>query len=216
MSGERSPFGYNLMRVMVLEKIKKALGLDSVDKLFYGAAPLKEDTSEFFASLTMPITSIFGLTETSGAITYQEFPNIKFNQNGKPLPGTEIKIYNPENDGTGEICIKGRNVFMGYLGREQENLDAFDVEGFFHTGDIGYICDDGRLQITGRIKDIIITAGGDNVHPISIEHHLKSICPFISYCVLVGDERKYLSVLLTLKVRHDKIGKATEDLDPNV
>ena len=70
MSGERSPFGYNLTRVMVLDKIKKELGLNKIDKLFYGAAPLKEDTSNFFASLTMPITSIFGLTETSGAVTY--------------------------------------------------------------------------------------------------------------------------------------------------
>ena len=126
MSGERSPFGYNLARVAVLDKIKKSLGLDRIDKLFYGAAPLKDDTSEFFASLNMPITSIFGLTETSGAVTYQEFPNIKFNQNGKALPGTEIKIFNPQVDGTGEICIKGRNVFMGYLKRETENLEAFD------------------------------------------------------------------------------------------
>ena len=79
MKGERSPFGYNLSRVLVLDKIKKELGLDRIDKLFYGAAPLKDDTSEFFASLNMPITSLFGLTETSGAVTYQEFPNISFN-----------------------------------------------------------------------------------------------------------------------------------------
>ena len=70
MSGERSPFGYNLSRVMVLDKVKKSLGLDRIDKLFYGAAALKDDTSEFFASLNMPITSIFGLSETSGAMTY--------------------------------------------------------------------------------------------------------------------------------------------------
>jgi long-subunit acyl-CoA synthetase (AMP-forming) len=88
MSGDRSPFGYNLARVLVLDKIKKALGLERIDKLFYGAAPLKEDTSEFFASLNMPITSLFGLSETSGAMTYQEFPNVNWNQNGKPLPGT--------------------------------------------------------------------------------------------------------------------------------
>ena len=79
MCGDRSPFGYNFARVMVIDKVKKALGLNRIDKLFYGAAPLKDDTSEFFASLNMPITSIFGLSETSGAVTYQEFPNIKFN-----------------------------------------------------------------------------------------------------------------------------------------
>ena len=94
MTGERSPFGYNLFRVLVLDNIKKALGLDRIDKLFYVGAPLKNDTSEFFRSLNMPISSIFGLTETSGAATYQEFPNVKFNTNGKVLPGTRVKIFN--------------------------------------------------------------------------------------------------------------------------
>ena len=139
MIGDRSPFGYNLARVLVLDKIKKALGLDRIDKLFYGAAPLKEDTSEFFASLNMPITSIFGLSETSGAMTYQEFPNVTWNQNGKPLPGTQIKIFNPDEEGIGEICLKGRNVFMGYLKRDDENKEAFDTEGYFHTGDTGFL-----------------------------------------------------------------------------
>jgi len=94
LSGERSPFGYNFMRVLVIDKVKKLIGLDRIDKLFSGAAPLKSDTSEFFASLNMPITSIFGLTETSGAVTYQEFPNIKINENGRPIPGSSIKIFN--------------------------------------------------------------------------------------------------------------------------
>lgn len=83
MQRERSPFGYNFTRVTVIDKIKKYIGLDRIDKLFYGAAPLKNETSNFFASISMPITSIYGLSETSGAMTYQEFPNIKFNQNGR-------------------------------------------------------------------------------------------------------------------------------------
>lgn len=160
MNGERSPFGFNLARVVILDKIKKNLGLDRVDKLYYGAAPMKKDTSEYFASLNMPITSIYGLSETTGAATYQEFPNIKFAQNGPPLPGVHIKIFNPDDKGTGEICIKGRNVFMGYLKRELLNQESFDGEGYFHTGDEGYLDEEGCLQITGRIKDIIITAGG--------------------------------------------------------
>lgn len=164
----------------------------------------------------MPITSIFGLTETSGAVTYQEFPNIKFNQNGRALPGTEIKIFNPQVDGTGEICIKGRNVFMGYLKRETENIEAFDEQGFFHTGDTGYVDNDGRLQITGRIKDLIITAGGENVTPHPIENLFKTICPIVSYCVLIGDERKFLSMVITLKLSFDKLGRFTNILDPNV
>ena len=88
------------------------------------------------------------------------------------LPGTEIKIYNPDESGVGEICIKGRNVFMGYLKpkSEDENTSSFDVEGFFHSGDTGYLDKDGYLQITGRLKDIIITAGGENITPLPIEY----------------------------------------------
>lgn len=216
MNNERSPFGYNFLRVIVLDKIKKALGLNRIDKMFYAATTLKEDTSKFFASLNMPITSIFGLTETAGAVTYQEFPNITFNQNGRALPGTKIKIFNPDEEGVGEICIKGRNVFMGYLKRDDENMQVFDQEGFFHTGDIGYLDKEQRLQITGRLKDMIITAGDYNVLPEPIEMALKDICPIISYCVVVGDRQKYLSMLITLKAGYDGYGKATEELDPSV
>lgn len=91
-----------------------------------------------------------------------------------PLPGTKIKIFNPDEEGIGEICVKGRNVFMGYLKRDDENLEAFDVEGYFHSGDLGFLDEFGRLQISGRIKDIIITAGGDNISPTSIEFNLKT------------------------------------------
>lgn len=145
MLGERSPFGYNISRVLIIDKIKQQLGLDRIDKLFYGAAPLKNSTSEFFASLNMPITSLYGLTQTSGAVTYQEFPNIKFNQIGKNLPGTFVKIYNPDENGVGEICVKGRNVFMGYLKNEEESKREFNREGYLHTGDLGCIDKDGCL-----------------------------------------------------------------------
>ena len=82
MLGERSPFGYTMSRVLILDKVREELGLDRIQKLFYVAAPLKKATSVFFASLNMPVTSIFGLTETSGAITYQEFPNVRLGYDG--------------------------------------------------------------------------------------------------------------------------------------
>lgn len=104
---------------------------------------------------------------------------------------------------------------MGYLKREEENLESFDDEGYFHTGDLGYIDKDKCLQITGRLKDIIITAGGENISPLPIEHYIKDNCPIISYCVLIGDQRKYLSLMITLKVNY-LLGKATNELDPNV
>mmetsp|Transcript_30567 Transcript_30567/g.46870 ORF Transcript_30567/g.46870 Transcript_30567/m.46870 type:complete len:298 (+) Transcript_30567:388-1281(+) len=217
MIGDRSPFGYTFSRVFILDKIKRQLGLEYIEKMFYVAAPLKKDTSKFFSGLNMPISSIFGLSETSGPLTYQEFPNIKFSREGPALPGTQIKVFNPDQDGIGEICVKGRNVFMGYLKSEQENYDAFDAQGFFHSGDIGYIEPQGqRLVVTGRLKDIIITAGGENISPDPIEYLLKSACPIISYCVVIGDDKPYLTMLVTLKVKMDERGKATNDLDPNV
>jgi long-chain-fatty-acid--CoA ligase ACSBG len=139
-------------------------------------------------------------------------------KDGHPIPGVKIKINNPDFDGVGEICIRGRNVFMGYLKRDKENYETFDVEGYFHTGDIGYIDKEtgDRLVVTGRLKDIIVTAGGENISPSPIEELLKSLCPIISYCVLIGDDRPYLTLLITLKVKVDAHAKPTFELDPSV
>lgn len=127
-----------------------------------------------------------------------------------------VKIYNPDENGVGEICVKGRNVFMGYLKNEDENKREFNREGLLHTGDLGYIDKDGCLQITGRLKEILITAGGENVVPQPIEKFIKEKCPIISHCVLIGDERKFLSLLITLKVQFDNEGNATNKLDQSV
>jgi long-chain-fatty-acid--CoA ligase ACSBG len=115
LQGEPSPFGYNLAKFLVQSRIKKQLGLDRVEKLYFGAAPLREKTRMFFVSLDMPLANTYGLSETSAAATIQDFPNISLDKAGKPLPGTFLKIYNPDENGIGEICMKGRNIFMGYL-----------------------------------------------------------------------------------------------------
>lgn len=99
--------------------------------------------------------------------------------------------------------MKGRNIFLGYLNNEDETTAVFDYEGFFHSGDIGFIDSDGILDITGRLKELIITAGGENISPIQIENSLKDICPLLSYVILIGDDRKYLICLLTFKVQND-------------
>lgn len=149
------------------------MGLDRVEKLYYGAAPLREKTRLFFVSLDMPLANTYGLSETSAAATIQDFPNISLDKAGKPLPGTYVKIYNPDENGIGEICVKGRNIFMGYLKNPQATIEVMDSEGFFHSGDIGYIDKEGFLDITGRIKELIITAGGENISPLPLEHLLK-------------------------------------------
>ena len=98
-----------------------------------------------------------------------------------------MRIYNPDESGDGEICVRGRNIFMGYLRRDKATWDVFDSEGYFHTGDKGRIDDDDNLIITGRIKEIIITSGGENVEPVAIEQAVKQNCPIVSNAIVVGE-----------------------------
>lgn len=113
-------------------------------------------------------------------------------------------LYQQTKDGVGEICLWGRHVFMGYLESEDATVEAIDEEGWLHSGDLGRMDNQGFLFITGRIKEIIITAGGENVAPIPIENLVKEKIPIISNAMLVGDKAKFLSVLLTLKCEVDK------------
>ena len=151
----------------------------------------------------MPLINVYGLSESSAATTYTEDPHLGLNKAGRPFPGTQVKIFNLDEQGVGEICLRGRNIFMGYLDCEQDTQDVIDTEGFFHTGDMGMIDENGYLEITGRLKELIITAGGENVSPLPIEGQLKEICPLIRQAVVIGDEKKYLTCLFTMKVKFD-------------
>ena len=117
----------------------------------------------------MPVLGLYGLSETSGGTTFQEFPHCHLYKTGKPMAGVKMRIYNPNENGEGEVCVRGRNVFMGYLHREKDTWEVFDGEGYFHTGDKGMFDAENNLVITGRIKDILITSGGENVQPAAIE-----------------------------------------------
>ena len=123
-----------------------------------------------------------------------------------------LKIFNPDENGVGEICIRGRNSFIGYLKDEKASQESFDPEGFFHTGDLGKIDSNNFLVITGREKELIITAGGENISPVPIELSVREVLPFVSHAVVIGDGRKYISVLLTLKVEHDFYDRPTNRL----
>ncbi|XP_072258159.1 long-chain-fatty-acid--CoA ligase ACSBG1 isoform X2 [Pyxicephalus adspersus] len=122
---------------------------------------------------------------------------------GKAVPGCQMKIVNKDSEGNGEICFWGRTVFMGYLNMEDKTKEVFDEDGWLHSGDIGKMDSDGFLQVTGRIKELIITAGGENIPPIPIEDSIKSHLSIVSNAVLIGDRRKFLSMLLTLKCTVD-------------
>ena len=118
---------------------------------------------------------------------------------GPPLEGVDIMIYMPDKEGNGEICYKGRNRFMGYYKMENETRKTIDEQGYLHSGDIGKLDDNGNLIITGRIKELIVTAGGENIPPVLIENMVKDEMFCISNCMLFGDMKKFLSILITLK-----------------
>jgi len=122
--------------------------------------------------------------------------------------GCTTKISNPDADGNGEIVMGGRHVTIGYLHQKAQTEDALDDEGCVHTGDVGRVDKDGFLFITGRLKEILITAGGENVAPVPIEDRIKSEIPAVSQAVVLGDKLKFLSVLLTLKVRRLNIAQS--------
>jgi long-chain acyl-CoA synthetase len=156
-----------------------------------GAAPIAKEILEFFWACGVPVLEGYGMTETATAATVSTVENHRFGTVGRALPGVELKIADD-----GEILIKGPNIFQGYHNRGEESFGAVE-NGWMHTGDLGSIDADGYLSITGRKKDIIITAGGKNLTPANIENDLKQ-CRWISQAVMHGDQRPYPVVLITL------------------
>ena len=132
---------------------------------------------------------------------------------GRPVEGMEVKIGSPDENGEGEILMRGRDVFMGYLGMEDKTVETIDDDRWLHSGDIGKLDKDGFLYVTGRIKELIITAGGENIPPVPIENAIKASVPFLSNVMVVGDKRKYLTCLVTLKcVVNLDTGEPTDEL----
>jgi long-chain acyl-CoA synthetase len=157
-----------------------------------GAAPIAPEILEFFYACGVPVMKGWGMTETTAVATVCTLDQFKFGTVGKTLPGVEVRI--AESDG--EILIRGDNVFGEYWNNPEATAEAI-VDGWLHTGDIGEFDDEGYLKITGRKKDIIITAGGKNLTPANIENDLKQ-SPFISQAVMHGDRRPYPVALITL------------------
>jgi long-chain acyl-CoA synthetase len=156
-----------------------------------GAAPIAKEILEFFWACGVPVLEGYGMTETATAATTSTVANHKFGTVGRPLPGVELKIAED-----GEILVKGPNIFNGYHNNADASFGAVE-NGWLHTGDLGSIDADGYLSITGRKKDIIITAGGKNLTPANMENDLKQ-CRWISQAVMHGDKRPYPVVLVTL------------------
>ncbi|NXU42236.1 ACBG2 ligase, partial [Drymodes brunneopygia] len=209
------PVNFRLARQLVYRKVRKAIGLDRCTKCYTGAAPITRDTLEFFLSLNIPVLELYGMSESSGPHTFSLPQAFKLGSCGKELSGCHTLIHKPDRDGIGEICFSGRHVFMGYLNMEDKTKEAIDEDGWLHSGDLGKHDKDGFLFITGRIKELIITAGGENVPPVPIEDAVKNAVPIISNAMLVGDKAKFLAMLLTLKCVVDaETGEPGDDLTP--
>jgi long-chain acyl-CoA synthetase len=156
-----------------------------------GAAPIAKEILEFFWASGVPVLEGYGMTETSTVATSSSPEEHRFGTVGRALPGVEIKIAED-----GEVLIKGPNIFQGYYKNDDASFGAVD-DGWLHTGDLGSLDEDGFLSITGRKKDIIITAGGKNLTPANFENDMKQT-PFVSQCVMHGDRRPFPVALVTL------------------
>lgn len=186
------PLLYPLAKKLVFDKVSAQLGLDRCGFRGTGAAPISRDTMDFFASLDMPLYEVWGQSETTGAGTFNHPGAVRRGSIGQVYPDTEVRIAED-----GEIIMRGPSVFLGYLHNEQATRDTINADGWLLTGDVGKIDDDGFVYITDRKKELIITAGGENISPAHVEGELKCI-PVISQCCVIGDKRRYLTALITL------------------
>ncbi|HEX7701781.1 MAG TPA: long-chain fatty acid--CoA ligase [Kofleriaceae bacterium] len=182
---------YRLATKLVISKVKAALGFDRVTRLYSGAAPIAPDVLEFMASLDLPIMEIYGQSEDCGPTSCNLPGRTRIGSVGPAFPGMQVKIADD-----GEILIKGPNVFLGYFKEPEATAESL-IDGWLHSGDLGAFDKEGFLSITGRKKEIIITAGGKNIAPKNIEAMIKT-SPLVGEAVVIGDRRKYLTALVTL------------------
>ena len=213
MKGQDPGFWFKLYDLLVFRTLKKKLGLQNAEYLLFGAAPMPDHTRKFFFAMSMFLNNCFGMSETAGAASALQpvdYPDYHLASAGKAIPGTEITI-EKEN---GEICFFGRHVFMGYLNNEEATVKALDHSRRLHSGDKGKLDDKGNMFITGRLKELLVTAGGENVAPVPVENMVKEQCPFLSNVMLIGDKRKFISALLTFRVTSLAMDLPNRELAP--
>lgn len=189
-----------LAKMLVLNKVHTLLGLDKCRVFYSGAAPITKETLDFFISLGIPLCETYGMSESTGPHSIGTAISNKVTSVGSLRRFNRSKLRDKNAEGCGELLVSGRHVFMGYLNDIEKTREAFETDEWLRTGDEAKVIDN-FIFITGRLKEIIITAGGENIAPVPIEDNLKSELPnLISNCMLIGDKQKYLVILVTLKV----------------
>ncbi|EFL89009.1 long-chain fatty acid--CoA ligase [Ahrensia sp. R2A130] len=196
VAGKPLPFGVRLKELIyeyvVFRNLRRMLGLDRLRRGASGAAPIAPQLLSWFNAIGVNVLEGYGMTESSGVISLNATGSNKVGTVGRPIDGAEIRIADD-----GEIQYRAGNMFAGYLNLPEKTAETFSEDGWLRTGDIGHLDEDGYLTITGRLKDIIITAGGKNITPAEIENRLK-FSPMITDAVIIGDKRKFLSALVMI------------------
>jgi long-chain-fatty-acid--CoA ligase ACSBG len=223
----KKPSNYGIAEKLILKKVKLALGMDEMKFGFTGAAPITTDTLQYFGALGININEVYGMSECTGATTWSTDEAHIWGTVGFALRGMEVKIFKVTKDGKkecprtetltnvadecqGEICFRGRHIMLGYMANPEmgddhveeirkKNAEAIDEEGWLHSGDMGCKTKTGMIKITGRYKELIIGAGGENIAPVPIEDEVKKIAAgVVSNIQMIGDKRKFNVALLTL------------------
>ncbi len=195
-----------LARWLVLDNVRKMIGIHRARFLVTGAAPISPELVRWYCALGVPMLEVWGMTESCGASTGVPPARIKPGSIGPAAAYNEVRL----DEQTGEILVRGPNVFMGYLNLPEKTRETIDAEGWLHTGDVGKVDEEGFFRITDRMKDIIITAGGKNITPSEWENELK-FSPYVTDAVVIGDRRPYLTALIMID--QENVEKFAQDHD---
>jgi long-chain acyl-CoA synthetase len=198
-------FAHWLARALVLNNVRKLIGIHRSRMLITGAAPISPDLVRWYMALGVPMLEVWGMTETGGGSTAMPIERIKPGSIGVPGKLNEVRL-----SAEGEIQVRGPNVFMGYLNQPEKTAETIDADGWLHTGDVGTVDDEGFYRISDRLKDIIITAGGKNITPSELENQIK-FSPYVTDAVVIGDKRPYLVCLIMID--QENVEKFAQDND---
>jgi long-chain acyl-CoA synthetase len=199
-------FKFTLARRLVLDNVRKMIGIHRSRFLVTGAAPISPELVKWYLALGVPMLEVWGMTESCGASTGVPAGRIKPGSIGPAAAYNEVRL----DPATSEILVRGDNVFMGYLNQPEKTRETIDGDGWLHTGDVGTVDEDGFFRITDRMKDIIITAGGKNITPSELENELK-FSPYITDAVVIGDRRPFLTAIVMID--QENVEKYAQDQD---
>ena len=197
---------YEFLDAVAFSTIRALVGLDQVESAITGAAPIPAEMLSWYRTIGVPLSEIYGLSETCGPLTWEPY-RVKAGSVGVCIPGAEMKLGED-----GEVLYRGGNVFRGYLNQPEKTAEVLTEDGWFHTGDIGEIDDEGYLKIVDRKKELIITAGGKNLSPSNLESSLKMI-PLVGQAIAIGDQKPFVSALVVLDAEYAgpwAVGKGIE------